>query len=188
VDVEHFARVDSSEVHHRLSQLPHPRIGFIGLIYEKLDFRLLARVAERFSQGSVVMIGPVDYCDARLSRMPNVHFMGKQPYDDLPRWMVGLDALVLPYLVDDMIRQSGPLKLRECLAAGKPTVSVDVPEVRIMQPHVRVAATHEEFLSELEQAVSATELASDRLLRRQAILEDDWDCRAERLERLIESL
>src|SRR5262245_28284789 len=152
VDFEHFASAQQpGEVPAEVAQLPGPRIGFFGLIYEKLDFDLLAAVARRFSHGSLVMIGRQDYCPAEFAAIPNVRMLGPKSYDELPRYIAGLDVLLLPYLMnDEMIRQSGPLKLRECLASGKPTVSIDVPEVRVLEPHVRVASDVEGFLHQIE--------------------------------------
>jgi glycosyltransferase involved in cell wall biosynthesis len=190
VDFEHFASASSleNEMPESLRQLPRPRIGFFGLIYEKLNFDLLSAVARRFSSGSVVMIGPVDYCDPGFRELPNVHWMNRQPYADLPRWIAGLDALMLPYVDDDMIRQSGPLKLRECLATGKPTVSVDVPEVRRFEPHVRVADTIDGFVSQLENALAESPDSLARTARQNAVRDDSWAKRARHLEYLIATL
>ena len=190
VDFEHFAAASSLEndMPESLRRLPQPRIGFFGLIYEKLNFELLSAVSRRYPTGSVVMIGPVDYCDNAFRGLPNVHLMGRQPYSDLPRWIAGLDALMLPYVDDPMIRQSGPLKLRECLASGKPTVSVAVPEVRRLEPHVRVAENIEGFLSQIDQALAETLDSPARLSRQNAVRDDSWAKRARHFEDLIATL
>ncbi len=188
VDLDHFAQVDSIAVHERLAKLPRPRIGFVGLIYEKIDFALMSRVARGFPRGSVVMVGPVDYCDLEFSRLPNVHLMGKQPYDEVPQWMAGMDVLLLPYVNDEMIRQSCPLKVRECLAAGKPTVSVDVPEIRALAPHVRIGATPDEFVRQVELALGQPDTEQLRSARRLLVADDDWDRRAEKLDAWLSSL
>ena len=78
-------------------------------------------------------------------------------------------------LEDAMIRQSGPLKLRECLATGKPTVSVDVPEVRMAIPHVRIAGSTKEFLRQLDTAL-AEDSEQAAIRRRNAVRNDGWDC------------
>ncbi|MGD9648167.1 MAG: glycosyltransferase [Pirellulales bacterium] len=187
VDCAHFAQTQQALPPVELARLPGPRIGYFGLIYEKLDFELLAAVARQWPSGSLVLIGPVDFCPDELRRLPNVHLMGAQPYRDLPAWLAGLDVLLLPYVCDEMIRQSSPLKLRECLAAGKPTVSVDVAEVRRFEPHVRVAANRDEFVAAVRQALGQEAVAAVAE-RQQAVAGDDWDCRAAELRQLIESL
>jgi glycosyltransferase involved in cell wall biosynthesis len=190
VDFEHFAAAASLEndMPESLHRLPRPRIGFFGLIYEKLDFELLSAVSRRYPSGSVVMIGPVDYCDNAFRALPNVQLMGRQPYSDLPRWIAGLDALMLPYVDDPMIRQSGPLKLRECLASGKPTVSVAVPEVRRLEPHVRVAEDIDGFLNQIDQALAEATDSPAKLLRQNAVRDDSWAKRARHFENLIATL
>src|SRR5690606_9972988 len=82
---------------------------------------------------------------------------------------------------DPMIRRSGPLKLRECLAAGKPTVSVDVPEVRILEPHVRVAGDRSAFLEHVLEALAEPPDSPLIEVRQKAVERDDWDQRAELL-------
>ena len=187
LDWNHFASARAvPEPAEALSVLKSPRIGFFGLIYEKIDFALLSKIAKHFPAASLVMIGPVDYCEESFSALPNVHMMGRQPYEDLPKWIAGLDVLLLPYRDDEMIRQSGPLKLRECLASGKPTVSVDVPEVRVFEPHVRVGSTDDEFIRHVEEALSETDpQIADR--RQKAVSKDSWESRADQLAALIDA-
>jgi glycosyltransferase involved in cell wall biosynthesis len=179
VDYPHFAvEHPPSAVPPALAQLPGPRIGYFGLIYEMLDYELLTAVARQNPGGSLVLLGPRDYCPAEFASLPNVHLLGPKPYAELPRWLAGLDVLLLPYRDDPMIRQSGPLKLRECLATGKPTVSIDVPEVRPFQPHVRVGATQERFLEHVREALAEAKEGEHVLARRRAVEPDSWDDRA----------
>jgi len=182
VDRDHFASASSpGPVPPDLDRIPSPRIGFFGLVYEKIDFELLRQLAGRFGGASLVMIGPVACGRAELAGLPNVHFLGARPYEELPRYISGLDVLLLPYVDDPMIRQSGPLKLRECLATGKPTVSVDVPEVRVFRPHVRVAAGREDFLRLVGDALDEPGDSPLREARRRAVEQDGWDRRADAL-------
>jgi glycosyltransferase involved in cell wall biosynthesis len=187
VDYAHFASVARhSDVPPEVARLPGPRIGFFGLIYEKLDFPLLAALARRFPDASLVLIGPVVCCPNELTALPNVHLLGPKPYEELPRYLAGLDVLLMPYIArDEMIRQSNPLKLRECLASGKPTVSVDVPEVRLLEPHVRVAADHESFLCEVASALREPSGDPAAAARQRAVEPDGWDNRARELRSLL---
>jgi glycosyltransferase involved in cell wall biosynthesis len=178
VDFAHFASTGRQAPDPAVTGLPGPRVGFFGLIYEKLDFELLGAVARHFRDGSLVLIGPRDYVPPEFEGLPNVHFLGPKPYQDLPRYLAGLDVLLLPYKDDPMIRRSGPLKLRECLASGKPTVSIDVPEVRPLQPHVRVAGTREGFLEAVRQALQEPPGSAAVAARQRAVAGDGWDTRA----------
>ena len=188
VDAAHFRSSAELPAHETLREIPGPRIGFFGLIYEKLNFELLAAVARRFPEASLVMIGPVNYCPESFSALPNVHLVGPQPYADIPRWIAGLDVLLMPYVLDDMILQSNPLKLRECLAAGKPTVAVEVPEARRFEPHVRVASTLDEFVNAVGTALNTSESTATVAARQQAVAGESWDSRAAELMDHIQSL
>ena len=188
VDFAHFASARHQTPAAEVARLPGPRIGFFGLIYEKLNFDLLAAVARRFSSGSLVMIGPTAWCPADFTALPNVHMLGPKPYAHLPRYIAGLDTLLLPYVDDQMIRQSGPLKLRECLATGTPTVSVDVPDVRGLQPHVRVAADTDTYLNQVTAALLEPAGQGAARARQAAVAEDGWDSRADLLRSYLARL
>ena len=181
VDTTHFAATRTLAPATEVAGLSGPRIGFFGLIYEKLDFDLLAAVARRFANGSLAMIGPAAHCPAEFASLPNVRLLGPKPYADLPRYLAGLDVLLLPYVDDPMIRQSNPLKLRECLASGTPTVSVDVPEVRALVPHVRVAADVGTYVAAVEEALGERRNSPAVAARQAAVAADGWDHRADTL-------
>lgn len=185
VDFQHFAGVQHTIAAAPLANLPKPRIGFFGLIYEKLDFELLSAVAKHLDPASLVCIGPVDYCPASFARLSNVHLLGKKPYTELPCWLAGLDVLLLPYVRDEMIRQSRPLKLLECLATGQPTVSVDIPEVRAFEPHLRLARTTNQFVQAVREAIDEPESELARTTRQAVVKGESWDCRAQQLDQLL---
>jgi glycosyltransferase involved in cell wall biosynthesis len=188
VDFTHFASTSHAAVATDVSALPRPRIGFFGLIYEKLNFDLLAALARRFPRGSLVMIGPVAVCPPEFAQIPNVRLLGPRPYEQLPQYLAGLDVLLMPYVNDEMIRQSGPLKLRECLASGRPTVGIDIPDVRAYQPYVRIGATQEEFVEQVRQAVEEP-ITPDSVRARQASVEaEGWDQRAGQLRGYLAEL
>jgi len=188
VDFSHFSKVRTSEVPPELARLPGPRIGFFGLVYEKLDFVLLEKIAKQFPDASLVLIGRVDSRPDSLADLPNVHLLGPKPYEELPRWIGGLDVLLMPYVLDDMILRSNPLKMRECLATGIPTVSVDVPEARRFVPHIRVAASHDEFLAAVRNSLSEGDDAGKAAARQQVVASETWDARARQLSDYIQSL
>jgi glycosyltransferase involved in cell wall biosynthesis len=189
VDYSHFASVQGwQEVDPAVASLSRPRIGFFGLIYEKLDFGLLTALAEKFAEGCLVLIGPHAYSPPGFGQLRNVHLLGQKPYEELPRYLAGLDVLLMPYVDDAMIRKSGPLKLRECLASGKPTVSIDVPEVRALQPHVRVAADRQAFLDEVGEALAEPPDSPSVQARQKAVEADGWDSRARQLSGYLEQL
>ena len=188
VDFDHFAAARTVSPHPDLMKLKGPRIGFFGLIYEKLDFELLTRISRECSDASIVLIGRIDYCPEAFSQLPNVHLVGPQSYDDLPQWIAGLDVLLMPYVMDDMIRQSNPLKLRECLATGKPTVAVEVPEARKFEPHLLVAHSRDEFVKAVKLSLLEHDNSDAVEARQLAVANETWESRARELSDYIHSI
>lgn len=185
VDYDHFASSSDTVPLKEIDGLPQPRIGFFGLVYEKINFNMLQRIAQENTHASIVMIGPVDYCPQSFSDLPNVHFVGRQPYDLLPKWIAGLDVLLMPYVQDEMIAQSSPLKLKECLATGLPTICIDIPEARKYEPYVEVAENEEEFVRLVGQAIINQESVQKRQSRQVSVSEETWDRRARQLEEIL---
>lgn len=156
VDVEHFgrARVTSTEAARELRDLPHPRFGYYGVIDERLDYALIARLAEAHPESAIVMVGPVVKVDpADLPRAPNIHWLGQRSYDELPALVKGFDVCLMPFALNEATRFINPTKTLEYMAAGKPIVSTAVPDVvRNFTPIVDVAHSHDEFVAAAERA------------------------------------
>lgn len=133
VDFRHFSQAldPKLEIPEPLRALPGPIIGFFGLIAPWVDLEAIEKVAQDHPEGSVVLLGKVapDADVSRLRALPNVHFMGRRPYSELPAWCRGFDVALMPFVVDRLTLNSNPLKVREYLAAGLPVVSSDLPEV-----------------------------------------------------------
>jgi UDP-galactopyranose mutase len=112
------------------AHLPQPRIGFFGVIDERMDLDLLADVADRRPAWQLVLLGPVLKIDpATLPRRPNLHWLGMKSYPDLPAYLAGWDAGLMPFALNEATRFISPTKTPEFLAAGVPLVSTPVPDV-----------------------------------------------------------
>lgn len=184
VDFDLFARaVDPmTTVPERAAALPQPVIGFFGLLADWIDVQLLAFLATQRPSWTLLLVGHVGTDVADLSVLPNVVFVGPQPYDTLPGWAKAFAVAVMPYRLNRQVLNSNPLKLREYLATGKPVVSVTTPEVQRFAPHVRLADTPAAFLAEVEAALRHDTLAQ-RAARQEAVRHLSWDARvAEVLE------
>ena len=131
VDVSHFAqaRTTSFEPKDQLA-IPHPRLGFIGVIDERMDLDLLAHVARSRPQWQIVIVGPVVKIDpATLPRAANIHYLGMKSYEDLPGYLAGWDIAMLPFAQNESTRFVSPTKTPEYLAAGCPVVSTPIRDV-----------------------------------------------------------
>jgi UDP-galactopyranose mutase len=161
VDRVHFARARDPQVVIPADQasLPEgPRIGFFGVIDERIDRALLAAIADARPGWQVVMVGPVvKMRPESLPVRPNLHYLGQRSYDDLPRYLAGWDVAIMPFALNDATRFISPTKTLEYLAAGVPVVSTPIADV--VHPYldlgiVRVAADPDAFVQEVEAALT----------------------------------
>jgi UDP-galactopyranose mutase len=192
VDVPHFAQArrsctDPSDQ----IDTPRPRLGFFGVIDERLDRGLVAAVAQTRSDWQLIFIGPVVKIDPEtLPQLPNVHYLGRKNYADLPGYIAHWDAAMMPFALNEATRFISPTKTPEYLAAGKPVISTPIVDVVHSWGHldaVRIAGSPTDFIKEAAAALSLAEGAPnwlepvDRLLA-----EMSWDRTWSQMVELIE--
>lgn len=131
IDREHFGRARLPQPDPEAqAHIPHPRVGFFGVIDERMDLDLVERTAREAHELHFVLLGPVVKIDpARLPRLPNIHWLGKQSYQDLPKFLAHWDVGWMPFALNDATRFISPTKTPEFLAAGVPLVSTPVRDV-----------------------------------------------------------
>ena len=181
VDFEHFARAQDPAlpVPADVAHLAGPVVGFFGQIQTFIDLDLIGWLATQRPDWHFVMIGRVGVPTDALPTQPNVHFLGKRPYADLPAYAKRFDACVIPYRAGRWSHHANPLKLREYLATGRPVVSVETPEVAKFADVVRMAGTKEEFLAGLGDAVGSTADPAATARRMDRVAGTNWSARAE---------
>ncbi len=173
-EYEHFAKVEQAKN-------KRPVIGYYGAIADWFDSDLVADLAEARPDWNFVLVGSTNLADiSRLSRLPNITLAGEQPYATLPRWLTKFDATLIPFKRMPLTEATNPVKAYEILAAGKPLVSVPLPEVVALGPVVRLASTAEEFEHEIEAALK--ENTPELIEARRAFAKTNtWQCRFEAL-------
>ena len=193
IEFAHFAqaRTHAGEPEDQIP-IPHPRIGFCGVIDERMDIDLLQGIAKLRPDYQFVMIGPVVKIDpASLPKLPNIHFLGGKTYKELPAYMAGWDVAMLPFAHNESTRFISPTKTPEYLAAGKPVVSTSITDV--VRPYgilklVRIADTAEEFVAAIEKALVEDKDDAHWKARVDSTLsKNSWDLTHKRMCDLIES-
>jgi glycosyltransferase involved in cell wall biosynthesis len=159
VDSVHFgkARQAETEVPAELRALSRPVLGYFGVIDERLDYQLLAALADQMPESNIVMAGPVVKVDAgELPQRKNIHWLGQRPYSELPGLVKGFNVCLMPFALNEATRYINPTKTLEYMAAGKPIVSTAVPDVvRNFASIVRVAKDTGGFISATREACEA---------------------------------
>ncbi len=188
VDYDHFVKAQDPALATPadIADLPRPIIGFFGLIERWIELDLVKYLAERRPQWTFLMIGRVAVPDGDVPRLPNIHFIGRRPYETLPAYGKAFTAAIIPYHLTAQVVNSNPIKLREYLAMGKPIVSVSTPEIDKFAEHVAIARSHEEFLAKLDRAV-ADGLTPDQVARQTALAATmTWDANLRRVMDVVE--
>jgi len=189
VDVAHFAQARMLPPDPRDQALiPTPRIGYFGVIDERLDYALLAGVAAARPEWHFVLVGPTAKVDVRtLPVGPNLHYLGPKAYAELPTYISGWDVAMLPFAHNDATRFISPTKTPEYLAAGKPVVSTSIRDV--VRPYGHLGLAH--IADGVDAFVLAIDAArrDDPATRRQAadafLGRISWDATWQRMRQAI---
>lgn len=163
VDNEHFGRARSAEtmVPHDVKALGRPILGFFGVVDERMDYELIAKLADANPNWSVVIIGPVMKVQQHhLPKRPNIHWLGGRDYSHLPAYCKAFDLCLMPFALNEATEYINPTKALEYMATGRMIVSSAVPDVvSNFSSVVKVASSHEDFVQLCLDAVERPEPA-----------------------------
>jgi len=199
VDARHFApgphaaddrwAVRARELQAGISE---PRLGYFGVIDERMDLQLLARIADADRHWNVVMVGPVVKIDPdSLPQRPNLHWLGQQPYELLPRLIEGWQAGLLPFALNESTRFISPTKTLEYMAAGKPAISTAIKDVVTLYGDVvRIAASHDQFIDACKDALAESGVERHERMRAMSasVAGSSWDRAAETVHLALREL
>lgn len=182
VDTAHFAQARGSKITQPADQagITGPRLGYYGVIDERIDLDLIAQLAKALPQCSIIMVGPVVKVDpAHLPRAKNIHYLGQRSYGELPAYLAGWDVALMPFAINEATRFISPTKTPEYLAGGKPVVSTAICDVERHYGDldaVTIARNHADFIAGCRSALTAMTQAGVWLAEADALLATmSWD-------------
>jgi glycosyltransferase involved in cell wall biosynthesis len=193
IDAEHFGRARAFAGPEPADQagIPRPRLGYFGVIDERIDLDLLAGLAEARPGWQIVMLGPVVKIDPEtLPRRANIHYLGMKSYGELPAYLAGWDVALAPFARNEATRFISPTKTPEYLAGGRPVVSTPIRDV--VRPYgemglVEIAEDAEGFAAAAERCLARGDLARGWLKRADEFLAGgSWDRTYRQMAELIE--
>jgi teichuronic acid biosynthesis glycosyltransferase TuaH len=169
--------------------LPRPLLGYTGGVDDRLDYELILELADRFSHGSLVFVGPVSPrlsgpARAALAARANIHLLGTRPRTQLPAYIRYLDVALLPYADSLWTRHQSPMKFWEYLYAGPPIVAVGSAELRRYPPPLMNYADSADAAPAMV-ARALADPAAGREQRRSFALANTWEDRAAQLDALV---
>jgi glycosyltransferase involved in cell wall biosynthesis len=187
VDASHF-RGGAGE-HPMQRAIARPRLGYCGVIDERIDLDLIAGVADARPDWQIVMVGPTAKIDPQqCPRRPNIHWLGQQGYQDLPAFISGWDVCLLPFALNESTRFISPTKTLEYMACGKPSVSTAIRDV--VEPYGHVVPIREDaagFVAACEEILARTpqQRHEHALALGEVISRTSWDATAAAMVELI---
>jgi protoporphyrinogen oxidase/glycosyltransferase involved in cell wall biosynthesis len=191
VDAAHFSIAQNRAADHPSQRdLPTPRLGYYGVIDERMDLELIAALADARPEWQISMVGPhVKIDPASLPRRANIHYFGQQRYEDLPSFVAGWDVCLQPFAMNESTKFISPTKTLEYMAAERPIVSTPITDV--VEPYgdiVSIAHTTEQFITACERALLEDEgtAAKRREAMRATLARTSWDKTASDMIALIE--
>lgn len=131
VDQPHFAQaLNGILMPEDIISIPHPIVGYFGVIDERIDLGLLSQTASENPTVSFVMIGPLAKIgEDELPRAGNIHYLGIKSYSELPNYLKAFDIAMMPFALNDATKFISPTKTLEYMAAGKPIISTRISDV-----------------------------------------------------------
>ena len=191
VDRNHFGQaLDPKIDHEEQRHLRRPRLGFFGVIDERIDPVCIALAADAHPEWELVVVGPVVKIDpATLPRRPNIHYLGQRSYADLPKFLAGWDVCLLPFAMNEATRFISPTKVLEYMAAEKPIVST--PVVDVVEPYghiVHIGRHPQGFVTACEHALheNATGRQKRVSMMRNVVKATSWDMTVQKMRALID--
>jgi hypothetical protein len=190
VDARHFQQaLDRGYSHPEQEHLPHPRLGFYGVIDERFDTELVRQVAAARPEWQIVLVGPVVKIDpANLPRAHNIHYMGQRTYEQLPQFLAGWDVCLLPFALNESTRFISPTKVLEYMAAELPSVSTPITDVKVPYGDVvAIADTPDKFIAACERMLAMTPAQQAALTERMRaiVANTSWHKTAAKMHELI---
>jgi glycosyltransferase involved in cell wall biosynthesis len=187
VDAMHFAKTTGD--HPLQADIPHPRLGYCGVIDERINLDLVDSIAKARPEWEIIMVGPTAKIDpAALPRRDNIHWLGQQSYDDLPAFISGWDVCLMPFALNEATKYISPTKTLEYMACGRPAVSTSIRDVVEPYGHlVCIADTPEGFVTDCEMILQRTpeEQAAHARELAQVVARTSWDGTAQAMAELV---
>jgi len=192
VDIQHFYRARSiREEPADQEAIGHPRLGYAGVVDERMDLGLIQRMSSSHPDWQLVLIGPVVKIDPELlPKASNIHYLGMKQYAELPAYLAGWDIALLPFALNESTRFISPTKTPEYLAAGLPVVSTAIRDV--VKPYgelgfVRIGHDADEFIGAVESQLASP--MSDEVKGKidEFLSRSSWDKTWSEMEMLINS-
>lgn len=191
VDIKHFgkARYAATKIPKEMARFAGPVLGYIGVVDERVDYELLAKLADHNADWNIAVVGPWTKVDpADFPKRAHLHFLGGRDYAHLPAYARAFDICMMPFARNEATEFINPTKALEYMATGTPIVSTDVEDVVLQfSDAVTIATTHDEFIAGCERGIrhpSAVQIEAGLELAKN----NSWESIVAQLEKHVEDV
>ncbi|KAB0670420.1 glycosyltransferase family 1 protein [Oryzomonas sagensis] len=187
VSWEHFLS-KSATVPADLAALPRPLVGFVGSLYDHIDFGVFERIAEILKEGTVVLVGFTnreEELGRLLARYKNMYYAGAKSFDEVPAYMKAFDVCLSPFNIDTVGNSVNPLKLYEYSIFGMPIIGARTKEMENYADLVYLYSTPEEIEPALSQALDEHRDDARKRQRIQFAQHNSWQARVDQIEQIL---
>lgn len=159
--------------------IPHPRIGFYGIIDQSIDLKLIDEIAQIREDLNFVFIGPLK--DTKFSQLPtrkNIYYLEQKDYNLIPLYVAEWDCGLLPFCINEVTQYSSPHQTAELLMAGKPIVATHIPDISIRfgkKSLAKMASNAEDFSEKIDKAILESKEQKWKELIDNELKNETWD-------------
>lgn len=163
-------------------------VGFVGALYEWIDWDLIAQASRAIPEAQFVFVGPNNCPTAikSLEESPNVRFLGPRAYESIPGYVAAFDTCWVPFKTGQITAAANPVKIYEYLALGKPVVSTSVADPESFESLVSVGNNQDEVIAHLRNNINST--VGDTNARVEFAYRNSWDSRASQFSEFIQKV
>jgi len=189
VDLGSFANRTKQTQPAELAKLTKPIIGYVGTVQERLDFELLESVCAAIPEAQFVFVGPVwggvqHRVDALMRVCPNVLFLGRRAYEDVPMYLAAMDVAIIPHRIDSFIQSTNPMKMYDYLAAGKPIVTTPGAGTEAFAEVISIVDNPVAFAQSIREALKDTD-PKNVARRKKAVESHTWAHRVQEMRQAL---
>jgi len=179
VDLEAFVNIPDNAEHPAVSHISKPRVGYVGLIDDRLDWELIKTLLKRLRDVNFVFIGRQEIEVSFLKEYSNFYILSPIPYSEVPLMLKSMDILMLPYKINEFTQTINPLKLKEYLSSSKKVIGVPLKEIEKYRDYLTIAFNPEDWVNKIKIALEKKiDHPNEKLLK--LLKKEDWSTKAQK--------
>lgn len=155
-------------------------MGYFGTISNWFDLQLVEHFLNKNPGGAISLAGPLEI---DLPKRKDIHYLGVLPHDKLVFFREISNVMVMPFVVNDLIRSVDPVKIYEYINLGLPIVSPYYEELDYYKGFLEFYSSPDEFIAAIQRGFSGRKYTESQRI---AFLEQNtWQSRANAISNIL---